>query len=129
MKDGEEAGLVITQNERFGFLFLKQMREGHVMIGCYRVVNGVRERIRSVKAGHGKTYLFLEGSEGHYHFYYGNSERELIPLALDEDGTILSTLVADGYVGSYLGMYASSCHEESDNFADFDWFRYELIDD
>lgn len=128
-KNGEEAGLVITQNERFSFLILKQMQNNRITVSCYRVVNGVRERIRSVEAGCGKIYLMIEGSEGFYHFYYGNSEREFIPLALNEDGSILSTLVADGYVGAYLGMYASSGHEITDNFADFDWFRYEIMEE
>ncbi len=48
-------------------------------------------------------------------------------MALSEDGSLLSTLVADGYVGTYLGMYASG--SDLDNFADFDWFRYEAIEE
>ncbi|MEG7531336.1 MAG: glycoside hydrolase family 43 protein [Hungatella sp.] len=128
-KKGEEAGLVITQNERFCFLILKEILNDHVVVSCYRIINGVRELVNLIEIDPGKIYLFIEGSEGTYNFYYGMSERKLIPLALDEDGSILSTLVADGYVGSYLGMYASSSHEVSNNFADFDWFRYEIIEE
>lgn len=129
-KDGEEAGLIITQNERFCYLLLKRRQNDHtIMICCYKVVNGVRELISSTVIGVGVCYLFLEGSEGAYHFYYGKTERELIPLVLEEDGSLLSTVVADGFVGAYVGIYASSCGAESDSHADFDWFRYEIIEE
>ena len=42
---------------------------------------------------------------------------------------ILSTLVADGFVGTYMGMYASAGHERTGRYADFDWFRYEIIEE
>ena len=128
-KDGEEAGMIVTQNERFSFLILKQKIGDETVVGCYKVVNGVRKLISTAEAGPGRIYLFMEGSEGAYDFYYGRSEREMIPLAVGEDGSILSTVVADGFIGSYLGMYASSGHEESGNYADFDWFRYEIIEE
>ena len=40
------------------------------------------------------------------------------------DGRILSTPVAGGFVGAYIGMYASSNGQPSVNTADFDWFEY-----
>ena len=54
------------------------------------------------------------------------------PLALDMDGSFLSTLVADGYVGVLMGMYISNGRSEQRNpqaYADFDWFRYEMIEE
>ncbi|MFN2286052.1 MAG: hypothetical protein ACK2UQ_16685, partial [Anaerolineae bacterium] len=39
-------------------------------------------------------------------------------------GRILSTTVAGGFVGAYLGMYASSNGQPSTSIADFDWFEY-----
>ena len=129
LRDGEEAGLVLTQNERFSFLLVKEMKKGRVMLNCYRLVNGVRELLRSVETGPGRLYLTVEGTEGSYDFYYGMRERQKTALALGEDGSILSTLVADGFVGTYLGMYASAGHKESHNHADFDWFRYEIIEE
>ncbi len=44
------------------------------------------------------------------------------------DGRILSTNVAGGYVGAYIGMYASSHGQPSENVADFDWFEYVGLD-
>ena len=129
LRDGEEAGLVLTQNERFSFLLVKEMKKGRVMLNCYRLVNGVRELLRSVETGPGRLYLTVEGTEGSYDFYYGMRERQKTALALGEDGSILSTLVADGFVVTYLGMYASAGHKASHNHADFDWFRYEIIEE
>lgn len=126
--DSEEAGLVITQNEKFSFIILKQLSNSTPIISLYRIINGQRELISSRAIADGKLYLSVEGSVGYYSFYYGTSEHQMIPLALKVDGELLSTLVADGFVGSYLGVYASSKHKISTNYADFDWFRYEIIE-
>ena len=43
------------------------------------------------------------------------------------DGSILSTEKAGGFVGSLVGMFATSGGNPEDKkfFADFDWFRYQ----
>lgn len=46
------------------------------------------------------------------------------PVAKQIDGRILSTPVASGFVGAYIGMYASSSGLPSNNKAAFDWFEY-----
>lgn len=127
-REGEEAGLVITQNERFSFLIVKEKKDSHIFASCYSIVNGDRHLIGSESIGKGRIYFFIEGGEGYYSFYYGFHEREMIPLAKNVDGSLLSTLVADGFVGTYLGMYASGGRKISENFADFDWFRYEIVE-
>lgn len=96
---------------------------------CYSLVNGVRTVLKSREVPKGRIYLTVEGSEGKYDFYYGERERQRIPLVLGVDGSILSTLVADGFVGTYMGMYASAGHEWTGRYADFDWFRYEIIEE
>jgi alpha-N-arabinofuranosidase len=40
------------------------------------------------------------------------------------DGRILSTNVAGGGASAFIGMYASSDGQSSENVADFDWFEY-----
>ncbi len=40
------------------------------------------------------------------------------------DGRILSSAVAGGFTGAYVGMYASSNGRPSSNVAAFDWFEY-----
>ena len=130
--EGEEAGLLLTQNERFSYLLVQEKRADGSWLCCYRILNGKREALASARAPEGRVYLFIEGRPGRYSFYWGRTEREMLPLIEDADGTFLSTLVADGYVGVLMGMYVSdgraarrdpACH------ADFDWFRYEAIEE
>ena len=121
--EGEEAGLIVTQNECFSYLLVKEQREGSVWVSVYQVAGGVRRQMASVPAKPGRIYFYLEGG---YSFYYGYQERSLQPLALAQDGSLLSTVVADGFIGSYLGMYGFG---EEENYADFDWFRYEAIEE
>ena len=134
VQPGEEAGILLTQNERFAFLMVKEIRDGRDSICCYQIVNGERQLLACAPAPQGRVYLFVEGREAHYSFFYGEKERELHPLATDVDASLLSTLVADGYVGVLLGMYASNgrvpeAERKADSFADFDWFRYEMIEE
>lgn len=129
-EEGEEAGLTALQNERFAFLVLKQRRGGENVITCSRLVNGVREELCVKPAGSGRVYLYIEGAPGSYSFYYGHREGEMIALYREADGSLLSTLVADGFVGTYLGMYASAGGQtEAARWADFDWFRYEAVEE
>ncbi len=127
-KDGEEAGLIVTQNEQFSYLLVKEMWQGQVWISCCQIAAGIRKRIAAVPGECGRLYLYLEGGEGSYSFYYGYQERSLLPLALDQDGSLLSTIVADGFLGAYLGMYGAG-QIGTHNYADFDWFRYEAIEE
>ena len=53
------------------------------------------------------------------------SEYESWRLVAEEvDGRILSTQVAGGFVGTYIGMYASSNGQTSKTVADWDRFEY-----
>ena len=97
LRDGEEAGLVLTQNERFSFLLVKEIHRGKPRISCYRVVNGTRELIGCSEIGSGRVYLFVEGSEGRYDFYCGSKERDKRVVVLGADGSIsLETDAAGG---------------------------------
>lgn len=124
----EEAGMAILQNERFGYLVVKHRTEKGTCAACYKIANGIRELLAEAPVGPGRIYLAIKGGVGSYSFYYGTSEKQMCPLIERADGKLLSTLVADGYVGTYLGMYASAGGRITENYADFDWFRYEIIE-
>lgn len=55
-----------------------------------------------------------------YSFYFATTPAAWQPLAQNIAGRILSTPVAGGFVGAYVGLYASSNDQASDNMADFD---------
>jgi xylan 1,4-beta-xylosidase len=60
-------------------------------------------------------------------FYTAAEAEQWQPVAEAVDGRILSPPVAGGFVGAYIGMYASSNGISSQNRADFDWFEYQEI--
>jgi alpha-N-arabinofuranosidase len=64
-----------------------------------------------------------------YSFYIATELESWQPVAEAVDGRILSTSVAGGFVGAYIGMYASSNGQPCANFADFDWFEYVGLDE
>jgi len=125
--ENEEAGLILTQNEGYSYLLLKKNESNHDTLACIKVENGHREVINKVQIPKGRIYLTIEGHKETYNFYYGLRERETIAISESVDASLLSTIVADGYLGTMIGMYASGMGHNSNNDADFDWFRYELL--
>jgi beta-xylosidase len=75
----------------------------------------------------GRVYLKVEAHGQAYSFYVASAPEAWQPVAENVDGRILSTPVAGGFVGAYVGMYASSNGQPGDNVADFDWFEYRSL--
>lgn len=127
-KDGEEAGIAIIQDDRFHYLMVVRMQEGKKYLQLYRTENGSRSLVTETEVKKdGRIYLSVQGNVTDYDFYYGYTDQEMIPLATGQDGWLLSSDVNNGFTGVYMGMYTSSNHQESQNFADFDWFTYQGV--
>jgi len=77
-----------------------------------------------VVVGPGRLYLKVEARGQDYGFYVATEPEAWRPVAERVDGRLLSTPVAGGFTGAYIGVYASSNGEPSTNVADFDWFEY-----
>lgn len=67
--------------------------------------------------------LWIKADRTHYAFGFQTSGGAATTLARGET-RYLSTEVAGGYTGVYLGIYATGRGTASDNAAFFDWFRY-----
>jgi alpha-N-arabinofuranosidase len=61
-------------------------------------------------------------------FYYASVPEKWQCLYRDVDGTLLCKETAGGYTGTYLGLFASSGGQHSQNEALFDWFEYQSIE-
>ncbi len=72
----------------------------------------------------GRIYLKVSATGQMYSFYAATDYENWHPVAEEVDGRILSSTVAGGFVGAYIGMYASSNGQQSENRADWDWFEY-----
>ena len=116
----ECAGLVLIQNAANHFRFL---REGPNVVVTERR-KGEERVLGSIPAADGPHYLKIEARGQSYSFYYGVRAEVWTPVAQGADGRVLSTQVAGGFVGAYVGMYASANGEPSSHWADFDYFEY-----
>ena len=137
--ENEAAGIALVQNDNHQFRLEYTIENGQKiirLIKClsksnvdFRTATFSYENIESKLAEKvfvaEEVYLKVIARGQEYNFYYGSSEAEMELLAQNVDGRILSSDVAGGFVGAYIGLFASSNGKASDNVADFDWFDYE----
>lgn len=121
----ECAGLVLIQNNDYHFRFVVTLEDESVVIRFIKRSKGKDEILFRQSIGPGQFYLKVEGHEQDYGFYVSADPDEWQSAAQHVDGRILSTPVAGGFVGCYIGLYASSNGQPSNNQAHFDWFEYQ----
>ncbi|WP_372752922.1 glycoside hydrolase family 43 protein [Labilibaculum sp.] len=114
-KDQEAAGLVCFQNEAHHFFFGKLQDDGRIFLQLEKAVpyeNGVAKVLieKSELFAEGSIKLKIEGKGRYYDFYYSLDAENWIIFGENIDARLLSTMVAGGFVGTYIGMYASSNH-------------------
>ncbi len=121
----ESAGVVLLQNHNFHYRFVvsQDVKKGNLLRLIQR--RDGDETILAEKSIEGeRVYLMVSARGQDYRFSYSNVSESWEPFASGVDGRILSTPVAGGFIGAYVGMYASSNGKTSENAADFDWFEY-----
>ncbi|MBX4263180.1 glycoside hydrolase family 43 protein [Clostridium estertheticum] len=124
LSENEVAGIVLLQSNDFNFSFIYTKNGDETVIRLIKCTDG-DEKIIAEKAVRGTSlYLKVEADGQDYSFYYGESLEKCRVLIENVDGRILSTDVAGGFVGTEIGLYASSNGIKSDNKAYFDWFKY-----
>ncbi|OXM82796.1 glycoside hydrolase family 43 protein [Paenibacillus rigui] len=120
----ETAGLVLLQNNDFHFRMEAGLSGECMVIRLVQRKEGLELTLAEHELNEAKLYLKVEAIGQAYSFYYGTEPEGWTALFEEADGTLLSTDVAGGFIGAYLGMYASSNGRVSANAADFDWFEY-----
>jgi alpha-N-arabinofuranosidase len=111
--NGDRAGLAAFQNDEFYYLLSEArvddkdvvqltQRAGKATNGSARIVATAPLQ----EHGTGPLFLRIVARGAHYDFYYATSPDAWHLLKGDMDGTILSTNVAQGFVGVMFGMYA-----------------------
>ena len=105
-----DAGIVAFQNETHSyFLAVRLSAQGQRSVILEKRNGGVSQVAStrlSRKAGHAD--LKIEGAGASYRFYYRVDNGSWTQLGSDQDGTILSTKKAGGFVGTYIGLFARS---------------------
>jgi xylan 1,4-beta-xylosidase len=120
-KENEVAGLVLMQNDSSQFrieksvdkltLFYVTKKEGEVIAATMPWIKN-------------DVLLKVEAKGLHFQFFAGDKESDMKPLGTKQNATIISQNNAGGFIGPYIGMYASSNGQPSTNKAFFDWFEY-----
>ena len=137
--NGEEAGLALVQSDEFNYIVTVGRENEKIILKLYQNenmaqathYNFIGRKIETTVLAHqelfdynGRIYLFVQGDRETYSFYYGFCEGEKILLEDKVDASLLSTTRAGGFVGVFLGLYATSNGRLSENSADFHWFEY-----
>jgi alpha-N-arabinofuranosidase len=122
----EWAGLVLLQNNESHFRFVvSQNGDGEQVVKLIERKAG-SESILAERAINGASFTLKVQARGQaYSFYIVEETHKWQVIAEAVNGRILSTNIAGGFVGAYIGMYASSNGAPSSvASADFDWFEY-----
>jgi alpha-N-arabinofuranosidase len=128
-KEGECAGLVIRQNEKFQYVFALTLYEGQRSLHLVKIEDGARTVIARAVCPDAPVNLALEARGQDLFFRWSMDGQAWNEMASAQDGRLLSTDRAGGFVGTMLGLVATANGQESDNSAAFDWFEYSGIAD
>lgn len=140
-EEGQTAGLILLQNQYHSFRIELTKEEGKRRL---RVVKGyvteeVHHTFRKLELPYHKeccknmewesdTVILELKADGQSHSFYAYDENgNCNTLVEDLDGGFLGSETAGGFVGAYLGMFASGNGTEGKNYASFDYFTYKPI--
>jgi alpha-N-arabinofuranosidase len=124
----ECAGLALVQNNQFHFRFVVT-KGAETVIRLIKREQGRETLLAERPVGAERVFLKVEARGQGYSFYVATMPEVWQPIAEAVDGRILSTPVAGGFVGAYIGLYASSDGQPGAQNADFDWFEYVGFDE
>jgi len=124
-KENEEAGLVIMQNDRYHYRLILTREKKKNLFKLIKVQDGKEEVVGTKLWDFPSATIGLKAERLSYQFLIGKDEDSLEKIGEPQDATICSSNVAHGFIGPYMGMYASSNGEPSKREAEFHWFSYQ----
>jgi alpha-N-arabinofuranosidase len=114
-RDGEKAGLIAFQNDEFYYLLSIARVAGKTVVQLEKRAGNQTGATATVVASapieassSEPVQLRVRGRADRYDFLYAERPGAWKTLAADQDGRILSTAVAKGFVGTMLGLYATT---------------------
>lgn len=123
-REGEEAGLILMQNGANHYRLVKQRRQGKDSLLLYKVDKGRQMVMAAVPYKDKQVCLWVVAQGKSYRFYVGSQPEKMTSLGEAQDATINSSNHAGGFIGPFIGMYASSNGQKSGNKVSFDYFEY-----
>lgn len=107
----ELAGMVCLQNEQYNFVFGKTMLNGKTAIVLKRTEGAtvvIGTAFLEATDAQKSLRLKIEGNGRYYSFFYAVGDEQWNTLANGVDAANLSTHRAGGFVGTFIGLYATA---------------------
>ena len=125
-ESGEEAGLSVIQNDKSAVVLTLRKADRGYRLALTQVLDGKGVTLAESPYDSDSVHLKVSGDYLDYRFSYSADGKSWKQLGDTFDATALSPSAIPGYnyTGVYLGLYASANGENSDNHADYDFFRY-----
>ena len=125
----ETAGLALLQSSDFYYaLVVVRASDAESEIRLVRRRGDAGEVVARRSVPGSLHYLKVEARGQDYSFFHASAPEAWQAVAQGVDGRILSTPVAGGFVGAYIGMYATSGGvADSGSHADYDYFEYQSL--
>jgi alpha-N-arabinofuranosidase len=120
----EEAGMVLRGNDENHYDFFISLVDGKRVVTLRKFLNNKVEEKKHVEVPPGALILKIRATELEYTFWVQteNKDAQKVGTALTKN---ISTEKIGGFIGAFIGMYASGNGSANNNPADFDWFDYE----
>jgi len=121
---GDEAGLTVLMDERHHYEIFVSEKDGQQIVALRLNIGPLSSEIERKRLhDEGGIELRIQAKTSGYEFLYRNGGDEFESLGKAES-RYLTTEVAGGFTGVYLGMYATGNGSDSSTRASFDWFDY-----
>ena len=120
---GQEAGLTVRANEANHY-DLAVIFAGGPRIRLLKRINGTTTATDTALSA-GPVVLTIEAYQDRYDFYVASPTTTAARMVGTAATLPLSSEVAGGFTGVYIGMYAFAGNADTMPPADFDWFEYQ----
>jgi xylan 1,4-beta-xylosidase len=123
-QDGQEAGLTVFMNREHHYEIAVLYEDDTCQVILRRRIGDLSAVVMRRNFSGGRICLQIQADPTQYSFSYIQDGH--MPVVLGTGATrYLSSEVAGGFTGVYLGMYATSNGKPVEVVADFDWFDYQ----
>ena len=126
-KKNEEAGITVIMDEKHHYEIAVVGDSQNRKVIVRRTIGKLSGIVAEEVIGDGSVRLEVMADIGEYHFKYAIGENEAKEIA-DGETKYLSSEVAGGFIGVYFGLYATGNGSRNSNPADFNYFKYNVIE-